>query len=252
MSRHDGQIPLNGSLGEFTNFFYMPDRPSGTGAVISTFYSALRPEGLHVALRRKTAISFGDGVRDAPGHRRRFRSAHALAGRRTLPEVPRAFLDRARRADQPAFRADVLSLPGACGDIEYGKDTPSFKNLGYLRSTHDRQDQQPLGQLSQRLWLFVEWTTSAQVPVEDLARHAASLPLCKLSFRMTHTAQEPRTGRSPEYLSWSSTSVPDHANCSISNRSTQATRCSLIATLEYLGQRYDLEVSDDHVIDDHG
>ena len=43
--RHlDGQIPLNGSLGEiYRNFFYMPDRPSSTGAVVSTFYSRYDP-----------------------------------------------------------------------------------------------------------------------------------------------------------------------------------------------------------------
>ena len=53
LKRHlDGQIPLNGSLGEiYRNFFYMPDRPSSTGAVVSTFYSQYDPKGLHATLR---------------------------------------------------------------------------------------------------------------------------------------------------------------------------------------------------------
>ncbi|MGB5199832.1 MAG: hypothetical protein WBR56_08030, partial [Sedimenticolaceae bacterium] len=45
LARHrDGQVPLNGSLGEiYRNFFYMPDRRSSTFAVVSTFYSPYDP-----------------------------------------------------------------------------------------------------------------------------------------------------------------------------------------------------------------
>lgn len=46
LSRHrDGQVPLNGSLGEiYRNFHYMPDRPASTGDVVSTFYSPYDPQ----------------------------------------------------------------------------------------------------------------------------------------------------------------------------------------------------------------
>lgn len=45
LKRHlDDQVPINGSLGEiYRNFFYMPDRRSSSGAVISTFYSRFDP-----------------------------------------------------------------------------------------------------------------------------------------------------------------------------------------------------------------
>ena len=129
MSRHlDGQVPLNGSLGEiYRNFFYMPDRPSSTAAVISTFYSRYDPKVFTVALRRKD-VSFGDGghaMRQAIGTAFKSNSRAGRVEELTLKFHGRFWTGR-DAADKPALRPDVLSLPGACGD-EYRKDALNFR-----------------------------------------------------------------------------------------------------------------------------
>ncbi len=71
--------------------------------------------------------------------------------------------------------------------------------------------------------------------------------LRKLSFRMTHRAQEARTGAlSPAYLSKViDLEFPIMRSLFNLDAVNSATQYGLIATLEYLGQRYNLQVADD-------
>ena len=70
LRRHvDGRVPLNGGLGEiYRNFFYMPDRPSSTGAVISTFYSRYDPAALTSRFdERRFRAGMAQAMREAIG-----------------------------------------------------------------------------------------------------------------------------------------------------------------------------------------
>ncbi len=94
LKRHvDGQVPLNGSLGEiYRNFFYMPDRPSSTGAVISTFYSRFDPKAFTDKFDEKSyRAAMAESMREAIGAESD--EFDPVAGRGAVSEISRTFLD---------------------------------------------------------------------------------------------------------------------------------------------------------------
>ena len=248
LNRHvDGQVPLNGGLGEiYRNFFYMPDGPSSTGAVISTFYSRYDP--------RAFTAGFDEVV---------YRSAMAAAMREAIG----AGKDQLRRSQveeiYPKFRGRFWTGRDAQINQRFGPmffpylepaaisntaNVPiDFKDLGLLqgrmiaridRRLADYPSDYGFALDGPRPWKyrFKTWLGTHRPPA-----------LRKLSFRLTHRGIEPRTGAlAPEYLSRViDLDFPVMRKLFNIEASNSATQYGLIATLEYLAERYELDIADD-------
>ena len=247
-SRHvDGQIPLNGSLGEiYRNFFYMPDRPSSTGAVISTFYSRYDPKTFTSRFDEKT-----------------YRSAMAAAMRQAIG----ADSDQLTRSQveelYPKFRGRFWTGRDAQINQRFGpmffpylehaaisntaKIPLNFKNLGYLQG-------RMIGRINARLAAYpsdygfpLDGPRPLKYRLKTFLGTQRPAALRKMSFRMTHKEMEPRTGAlAPEYLSRViDLEFPIMRQLFNIERVNSATQYGLIATLEYLGERYNLSVHAD-------
>ncbi|MCB1799229.1 MAG: hypothetical protein KDI67_10140, partial [Gammaproteobacteria bacterium] len=255
MSRHlDGQVPLNGSLGEiYRNFFYMPDRPSSTAAVISTFYSRYDPKVFTSHFDEKT-----------------YRSAMAAAMRQAIGADSDQLTRWQVEELYPKFRGRFWTGRDAQINQRFGpmffpylehaaisntaKIPLNFKNLGYLQG-------RMIGRINTRLAGYpsdygfaLDGPRPLKYRFKTFLGTQRPAALRKLSFRMTHTAQEPRTGAlAPEYLSRViDLDFPIMRKLFNIEQVNPATQYGLIATLEYLGQRYDLEISEDQVISGPG
>ena len=255
MSRHlDGQVPLNGSLGEiYRNFFYMPDRPSSTAAVISTFYSRYDPKVFTSHFDEKT-----------------YRSEMAAAMRQAIGADSDQLTRWQVEELYPKFRGRFWTGRDAQINQRFGpmffpylehaaisntaKIPLNFKNLGYLQG-------RMIGRINTRLAGYpsdygfaLDGPRPLKYRFKTFLGTQRPAALRKLSFRMTHTAQEPRTGAlAPEYLSRViDLDFPIMRKLFNIEQVNPATQYGLIATLEYLGQRYDLEISEDQVISGPG
>lgn len=248
MSRHvDGQVPLNGSLGEiYRNFFYMPDRLSSTEAVISTFYSRYDPRAFASCFDEKT-----------------YRSSMAAAMRQAIG----ADSDRLSRSQveelYPKFRGRFWTGRDAQINQRFGpmffpylehaaisntaKIPLNFKSLGYLQG-------RMIGRINSRLAAYpsdygfpLDGPRPLKYRLKTFLGTQRPAALRKLSFRMTHTKQEPRTGAlAPEYLSRViDLDFPIMRQLFNIEHVNSATQYGLIATLEYLGERYNLRVPSD-------
>jgi len=248
LKRHlDGQVPLNGSLGEiYRNFYYIPDRPSSTGAVISTFYSRYDPKAFSDKFDERSYRSALAGeMRQAIGA-----GSDAL----TRPQVEELY---------PKYRGRFWTGRDAQVNQRFGpmffpylehaaisntaKIPIRFKNLGLLQG-------RMIGHMNDRLARYPsDYGFALNGPRPPKYRLKTFLgtqrppAMRKLSFRLTHRTQQPRAGAlSKAYLSkvidlgfpiMRRLFHPDAVNSS--------TQYGLIATLEYLGQRYNLRVADD-------
>ena len=248
LGRHvDGQVPLNGGLGEiYRNFFYMPDRPSSTGAVISTFYSRYDPRAFTKRFDEKT-----------------FRSAMAQAMREAIGATTDDLTRSQVEELYPKFRGRFWTGRDASNNQRFGpmffpylehaaiSDTAKtpirFKDLGYLQGRMIERINPRLAGYPSDYGFALDGPRPLKYRVKTWLGTQRPSALRKLSFRMTHRSPQPRTGPlAPEYLS----TVIDLEfpimrslfNLDAVNSSTQY---GLIATLEYLGQRYNLRVSDD-------
>jgi asparagine synthase (glutamine-hydrolysing) len=248
LKRHvDGQVPLNGSLGEiYRNFFYMPDRPSSTGAVISTFYSRYDPKAFTDKFDEKA-----------------YRSAMAKSMREAIGAETDA-LERSQVEElYPKFRGRFWTGRDAQINQRFGpmffpylehaaisntaKIPMSLKNLGYLQGRMIGRINSRLANYPSDYGFALNGPRPLKYRIKTFLGTQRPPGLRKLSFRMTHRVQEARTDAlSDAYLS----RVIDLEfpimrllfNLDAVNSSTQY---GLIATLEYLGQRYNLRVSDD-------
>ena len=130
----------------------------------------------------------------------------------------------------------------------------SFKNLGYLQGRMISRINSRLASYPSDYGFALDGPRPFKYRLKTLLGTQRPAALRKLSFRMTHTAQEPRTGAlAPEYLSRViDLEFPIMRKLFNIEQVNSATQYGLIATIEYLGQRYGLEVADDHVIDDPG
>jgi len=245
LRRHvDGQVPLNGGLGEiYRNFFYMPDRPSSIDAVISTFYS------------RYDRRAFTDRFDE-----QRYRAGMAQAMREAIG----AESDRLSRSQvemiYPRFRGRFWTGRDASNNQRFGpmffpylehaaisntaRVPLRFKDLGYLQGRMISRVNPKLAGYPSDYGFALDGPRPWKYRLKSLIGTQRPPFLRKQSFRLTHRHRQPRNGPLSEaYLSRViDTGFPrmrglfhiDQVNC--------ATQFGLIATLEYLGQRYDLEL----------
>lgn len=246
--RHlDGQVPLNGSLGEiYRNFFYMPDRPSSTGAVISTFYSRYDPKAFTGIFDEESYRSaMAQSMRDAIG------AQSDTLDRSQVEELYPHFRGRfwTGRDAQINQRFGPMFFPYLehAAISNTAKIPIGLKDLGYLQGRMIGHVNSRLAEYPSDYGFALNGARPLKYRIKSFLGTQRPPNLRKISFRMTHRVQQPRSGAlSDTYLS----RVIDLEfpimrtlfNLDAVNSSTQY---GLIATLEYLGQRYNLRVSND-------
>lgn len=245
LSRHvDGRVPLNGSLGEiYRNFFYMPDRPASTGAVISTFYSRYDP--------RAFTERFDEGA---------YRDALAASMRAALG-VDTDALDRAQVEElYPKFRGRFWTGRDAQINQRFGTMFfPYLEHAAIANTAKIPLRYKDLGKLQGRMIARVDARLAAHPSdygfaldgPRPLAYRVKSWlgtqrppALRKRSFRLTHRRPEPLpSALSPEFLERVlDLEFPVLRTLFRLDGIRSAQQYGLVATLEYLAQRYDLIV----------
>ncbi len=243
LKRHvDGQVPLNGSLGEiYRNFFYMPDRPSSTGAVISTFYSRYDPRAFTDKFDEKTyRAAMAESMREAIG------AESDELERSQVEELYPKFRGRfwTGRDAQINQRFGPMFFPYLehTAISNTAKIPIRLKDLGYLQGRMIGRVNSRLANYPSDYGFALNGPRPLKYRIKTFLGTQRPPGLRKLSFRMTHRVQQPRTGAlSDAYLSrvidLEFPIMRSLFNLDAVNSSTQY---GLIATLEYLAQRYNL------------
>lgn len=247
LARHgDGQVPLNGSLGEiYRNFFYMPDRRSSTLGVVSTFYSPYDP----AAFTRR----FDE---------RRYRAALAAAMRDAIG-APVDSLARHQVEDlYPKFRGRFWTGRDAQLNQRFGDMfLPYLEPAAISNTAGIPLGMKDLGRLQGRMIASVHPRLAAYpsdygfaldgprpLPYRVKTFLGTQRPawLRKLSFRLKHRTRQPvPAALEPALLSRVlDVEFPLMRTLFRLERINSAQQFGLIATLEYLGQRYGLAVPD--------
>ncbi|MGB5762761.1 MAG: hypothetical protein WBM58_09455, partial [Sedimenticolaceae bacterium] len=248
LKRHvDGQVPLNGSLGEiYRNFFYMPDKPSSTGAVSSTFYSRFDPKAFTDKFKEKSyRAAMAESMREAIG------AESDTLERSQVEELYPKFRGRfwTGRDAQLNQRFGPMFFPFLehAAISNTAKIPIGLKDLGYLQGRMIGRVNSRLADYPSDYGFALNGPRPLKYRVKTFLGTQRPPVLRKLSFRMTHRAQEARTGAlSPAYLSKViDLEFPIMRSLFNLDAVNSATQYGLIATLEYLGQRYNLQVADD-------
>jgi asparagine synthase (glutamine-hydrolysing) len=248
IDRHaNGDVPLNGSLGEiYRNFYYMPDRPSSTGALVSTFYSQYDPRafgGLFSEAGYRTGMQ--QAMRDAigittdrlqrfeveqlyPNFRGRFWTGRDAQINQRFGPMFFPFLEPAAISDSARVPIGLKDL----GRLQGRMISRINKRLADYPSDYGF----PLGgqrPLKYRLKSFI----STQRPSA----------LRKLSFRLTRRSMQARGGAlSPDYLGTViDLDFPAMRGLFNIDRIHTTSQYGAVATLEYLAERYNLALPGD-------
>ena len=234
-------------LGEvLPKFLLFAHRPSSTEAVVSTFYSRYDPKAF--------TNRFDE---------RRYRSAMKTAMREAIG----ADSDQLHRSQveelYPKFRGRFWTGRDAQINQRFGpmffpflehaaisntaKIPISFKNLGYLQGRMIGQINSRLANYPSDYGFALNGPRPLKYRLKTFLGTQRPPELRKLSFRLTHRSMQPRTGPlSPEYLSQViDIDFPVMRALFNLDAVNSASQFGLIATLEYLGQRYNLSVADD-------
>ena len=248
LKRHlDGQIPLNGSLGEiYRNFFYMPDRPSSTGAVVSTFYSQYNPKAFTQRFdETEYRSAMQAAMREAIG------AESDKLERSQVEELYPKFRGRfwTGRDAQINQRFGTMFFPylEPAAISNTAKIPIRFKDLGFLQGRMIARINPRLADYPSDYGFPLDGPRPLTYRLKTFLGTQRPPSLRKLSFRITHRRQEPRTGPlSPTYLSKViDLEFPIMRALFDIERVNSANQYGLIATLEYLGQRFNLRMPED-------
>ncbi len=247
LKRHAaGQVPLNGSLGEiYRNFFYMPDRPSSTAAVVNTFYSRYDP--------RAFTERFDES---------RYVAAMQAAMREAIG-VDTDALDRSQVEQlYPKFRGRFWTGRDAQLNQRFGPMFfPYLEHAAISNTSKIPIRYKDLGRLQGRMIARVNARLAAYPSDYGFAldgprpwKYRAKTLLStqrpslarKYSFRLTHRTMQPRSGAlAAGYLSRViDATFPIMRSLFTIDAVASAEQFGLIATLEYLAERYDLDIPD--------
>jgi asparagine synthase (glutamine-hydrolysing) len=245
LSRHDDeQVPLNGSLGEiYRNFFYMPDRPSSIGAVISTFHSQYDPQAFTDRFdERNYRRELGRAMREAIGA-----DSDSLARHQVEALYPkfrgRFWTGRDAQINQRFGPMFFPFLEHAAINNTAGIPVAQ-KNLGYLQG-------QMIAAVNPRLAAYPSdygFALSGSRPLSYRLKTFAGTqrpPLMrKLSFRLKHRKPRPRSDSLSEAMLSRvlDTGFPVMRGLFDIERIYSPKQFGLIATLEYLAERLGLDL----------
>jgi asparagine synthase (glutamine-hydrolysing) len=239
-----GQVPLNGSLGEiYRNFFYMPDRPAGTGAVISTFYSRYDPhsltdrfdeQGYRAAMAesmREAVGSNGDALRRDqvealyPRFRGRFWTGRDAQVNQRFGTMFFPYLE-------PAAISNTARIP-----IRH-------KDLGRLQGRMIGRINRRLGDYPSDYGFQLDGPRPLSYRVKSLISTQRPAALRKLSFRLQHRQPEPRPpGLTRPYLERViDPEFPVMRGLFHPERVHSAQQYAMMAAIEYLARRFDMDL----------
>ena len=247
LNRHvGGQVPLNGGLGEiYRNFHYMPDRASSTGAVVSTFYSRYDPRAF--TDRFSAAVyrsNMSRAMREAIGAESDRLNRSQVE--ELYPKLRGRFWTGRDAQTNQRFGAMFFPYLEHAAISNTAKIPIRFKDLGYLQG-------RMIGRINSRLANYPsDYGFSLDGPRPLKYRLKTYLGtqrphvVRKLSFRLTKRRKEPRAGAlTAGYLSRViDLEFPVMRKLFRIEAINSVTQYGLIATLEYLAKRYNLDVSD--------
>ncbi len=247
LARHtDGQMPLNGSLGEiYRNFFYMPDRPSSASAIVSTFYSRYDPASFTA---RFDETSYRDAmtaaIREAIG------ANTDRLSRSQVEEVYPKFRGRfwTGRDAQINQRFGPMFFPylEPVAISNTARVPIRFKDLGYLQGRMIAHANPRLADYPSDYGFTLNGKRPLSYRLKSFVGTQRPAVVRKHSFRLTHRHLEPRVGPlSTENLARViDPTLPIMSALFRLDAINSADQFGLIASLEYLGERYNLTVGD--------
>jgi len=248
LRRHlDGHVPLNGSLGEiYRNFFYMPDMPSSTGGVVSTFYSRYDPEAFTDQFNEhdyRTAMTAA--MREAIG------AQSDTLERSQVEELYPKFRGRfwTGRDAQINQRFGPMFFPYLehAAISNTAKVPIRLKDLGYLQGRMIARVNPRLAAYPSDYGFPLDGPRPLKYRLKSFLGTHRPPALRKHSFRLTHRVMEPRDGAlSSDYLARAiDMEFPIMRSLFHLDAANAADQYGIIATLEYIGQRYNLQVPAD-------
>ena len=245
LSRHrDGRVPLNGSLGEiYRNFFYMPDGASSTDAVISTFYSRFDPRSLTTAFDETAyRAAMAGAMREAIGAR-----SDRLARSQVEEIYPkfrgRFWTGRDVQINQGFGQMFFPFLEHAA--ISNTARIPlRFKDLGRLQGRIIARINPRLAGYPSDYGFALDGSRPLKYRLKTFLGTHRPPALRKASFRLTHRHMQTRGGALADaYLGRViDTDFPVMRRLFNIDAVYSADQYGLIATLEYLAERYGLQV----------
>jgi asparagine synthase (glutamine-hydrolysing) len=248
IERHaDGDVPLNGSLGEiYRNFFYMPNRPSSTGDLVSTFYSQYDP--------RAFGALFSEG-------------AYRAGMQQAMREAIGASADRLQRFEveqlYPNFRGRFWTGRDAQVNQRFGamffpflepvaiSDTArapiGLKDLGRLQGRMISRINGRLADYPSDYGFPLGGERPLKYRLKSFISTQRPPALRKLSFRLTKRGMQARNGAlSPGYLGTViDLDFPAMRGLFNIDRINTTSQYGAVATLEYLAERYGLTLPGD-------
>lgn len=245
LQRHqDGHVPVNGSLGEiYRNFFYMPDGRSSTGAVISTFYSTFDPRMFTGAFdERAYRMALAAAMREALG------TDEDSLERWQVEELYPKFRGRfwTGRDAQLNQRFGTMYFPYLehAAICDTARVPMRHKDLGRLQGRMIARVDERLARYPSDYGFALDGARPLAYRAKTWVSTQRPPALRRLSFRLKHRQAQPRPrALSDEVLGRViDLEFPIMRSLFRIDRVYSAQQYGLIATIEYLAQRYGLVV----------
>ncbi|WP_293264295.1 hypothetical protein [Neptunomonas sp.] len=245
LKRHvNEQIPLNGSLGEiYRNFFYIPDKKMRAQDVVSTFYSQYNQNAFSSKFKEpEYRLEMAECMRNA------IRSSNEQLERYQIEQLYPHFRGRfwTGRDAQLNQRFGKMLFPflESAAISNTSKIPLNYKDLGYLQGRMISQVNSRLANHPSDYGFSLNGVRPLKYRLKTFLSTQRPPFTRKLSFRFKNRHKETfDTPLSQPYLSRViDGDFPIMRNLFNIGLINSAKQYGLIATLEYLGERYNLEV----------
>ncbi|WP_028471276.1 hypothetical protein [Neptunomonas japonica] len=245
LKRHvNEQIPLNGSLGEiYRNFFYIPDKKMRAQDVVSTFYSqynqnAFSSKFKEAEYREEMAACMKNAINSSNEHLERYQIEQLYPHFRG-----RFWTGRDAQLNQ-RFGKMLFPFLEPAAISNTSKIPLNYKDLGYLQGRMISQVNSRLANYPSDYGFSLNGVRPLKYRLKTFLSTQRPPFTRKLSFRLKNRHKEALdTPLSQPYLSRViDEDFPIMRNLFNIDLINSAKQYGLIATLEYLGERYNLEV----------
>lgn len=245
LKRHVNEhIPINGSLGEiYRNFFYIPDKKMRVQDVVSTFYSqysnqAFSAKFKEAEYRQEMAECMKSSISTSNENLERYQIEQLYPHFRG-----RFWTGRDAQLNQ-RFGHMLFPFLESAAISNTSKIPLNYKDLGYLQGRMIAQVNSRLANYPSDYGFSLNDARPLKYRLKTFLGTQRPPFIRKLSFRLTHRIKDPvSTPLSPEYLSKViDIDFPIMSKLFNIDLINSAKQYGLIATLENIGERYNLEV----------
>lgn len=249
IARHsDGQVALNGSLGEiYRNFHYMPDRPASAEDLVSTFYSQYDPAAFTArfdeARYRKllaTAMREAIGAETQTGRLQR----HQIEA--LYPKFRGRFWTGRDAQINQRFGTMFFPYLEAAAATHTAGIPIRYKDMGILQGRMIARVNPALAAYPSDYGFALSGPRPLKYRIKTMLGTSRPPALRKLSFRLQHRAPEPRTGAlAPQHLGRVlDLDFPIMRTLFSLPRLYSEQQYGRVASLEYLAQHCNLVIPD--------